>query len=272
LKQAVVAAGILSRNEALNRLKFADENEAFTSSCLPMNPEISNNIKPGTQFIICNSGVYTEILVYEVKGTTGGTTFLKKLASPVYLEAGGLSVDNNLIEHLEKRLRTSGEVNEEDISTLITDGLLDFQNGAKRKFSASGDRCTVKIGGRRQSYTDPLVHKGVYTLSGDDSERLFSPSVKLMVQALKPHFNGSKDPTFLILTGGFGESPYVQNELTRTFGAKQVILPNTKFGGNTVAMGGLRLLMDCGKLFKIDRKGGLWPAWITDFLSRFIGL
>lgn len=45
LKQAVVAAGILSRNEALNHLKFADENEAFTSSCLPMNPEISNKIK-----------------------------------------------------------------------------------------------------------------------------------------------------------------------------------------------------------------------------------
>lgn len=54
LEQAVVAAGIMSQEDALNRLKFAEESEAAASFCLPtagISPKIT--VCPATHPMTC---------------------------------------------------------------------------------------------------------------------------------------------------------------------------------------------------------------------------
>lgn len=82
------------------------------------------------------------------------------------LDAGGVTVDNNFVQHIEGQLRASVDIDEEEIAVYLSDGLRDFQQAGKRTFSSATESCNVRIAGRYMNSTDPPIRRGVYRLSG----------------------------------------------------------------------------------------------------------
>lgn len=136
------------------------------------------------------------------------------------MDAGGVKVDSGLTEHIAHLLETSNDIDKEDIPWFLFDGLRDFRKFGKRKFSTATEPCDVRIGGRRDTFANPPIQKGVYTLMGyrtdfsrinniaisltqsfisHECERLFNLPVQLMVQAMQPYFNGRQNPTVRLL-------------------------------------------------------------------------
>ncbi|KAF8315440.1 hypothetical protein DL93DRAFT_910128 [Clavulina sp. PMI_390] len=236
LQKVVANSGIMTLEETARRLLFAEEGEAAASFCIPASG-IQQPFALGTNIIICDAGgSTTDISAYKVSKGPRKVTTLKELSVPVCLPAGGVQVDETFIHFLTSQLKQlvdSQELQEDDVKDIIIEGREEFHDVAKRKFTSREDRtCEVRIGGRWLTSRLLPIRKGIYNLTGPDMARCFDPSVEQTATALGSFFNnraGSSQPTYLMLTGGFGESLYLRSELRRLFGDSVTLANQLKY-------------------------------------------
>lgn len=83
------------------------------------------------------------------------------------LYAGGVPTDYGFMHYLNDRLSDAHEeVDAEDVPDMVNDGLRDFQQSGKRKYSSSSQACQVRIGARGLKSNVLPINKGILTISG----------------------------------------------------------------------------------------------------------
>jgi len=272
LQKAAIAAGLVSEKGAAERLVFIEEGEASASFCMSTNATMASRLTPGSKFVICDAGgSTTDISAYKVRKTLAGIVYLKELNLPSCLYAGGVPTDYGFANYLNERLHNAHDINAEDAPDMVADGLRDFQQSGKRKFGSVSQSCQVRIGARRMKNDTLPINKGILTITGEDAEDFFRPSVEVVLQDLRSRFK-SRDISTLILTGGFGESPYVRGQLEKTLSdtsksATTIILSNSP-NSKAVAIGALKLWRGGSGAVMIDRKERPWNTLVVNVFAR----
>ncbi|KAF8299293.1 hypothetical protein DL93DRAFT_2233925 [Clavulina sp. PMI_390] len=272
LQQVVAKAGIIPLKETASRLFFAEEGEA-AATCYILRSPIKAPSTLGATLVICDAGGSTiDISAYKVSSGPHNLAIFKEVIVPISLPAGGVQVDVNFAHFLATQLRpliASQQMSEKDFNISIAEGIKDFQEVAKRKFSLEDDPlCQVKVGGRRMNIPGVPIKRGIYSFKGVDIARsCFDPSIEQIVSAVDPLFRTrSSLPIHLTLTGGLSDSLYIRGELCRRFGDSVSFShqPNQK----PVVVGGLSILVDKSGLCRFQRKESPWYKSISELFSR----
>jgi len=269
LQKAVVAAELIPANAVKTRLHFLEESEASTSFCMAVHTELADNIQVGCRFIVCDGGGSTaDISAYEVKTTLPNGMLLAEIDLPSCIDGGGARVGENFKTYLWNRLTNCPEIDQEEALDILSDGHHDFERHCKRAFTSPGTSYTVAIGGRRMNVSALQVTKGVLTLHGPTVEQFFMPSVDAIVADIQRRL-ANQTIEFIILTGGFGESPYLKAALeTRLDPRTPIVIANSP-NSKAVAMGGVRLFTGGPGSVTITRTKRPWKTWIANIAKVF---
>jgi len=271
LQKAVVAAELIPANEIQTRLHFLEEGEAATSFCMSIHTALAGSITAGTQFIVCDGGGSTaDISAYRViKANISNEVSLAEIGIPSCVDGGGVRVDGNFTAYLRRELTAIPDFEDtEAIPDILSDGHRDFESRCKRTFTSPSKSCTVRIGGRRMNINGLNIARGVLTLDGTTVEQFFKPSVDEIIKEIQSRVR-NQAIDFIILTGGFGESPYLRYALeTRLNPTTRVIVANTP-NSKAVAIGALRLLTEGPGRITISRTKRPWKTRVANVAKEF---
>ena len=83
------------------------------------------------------------------------------------LDAGGVHVDKAFAMYLYEQLFTESKFQEmdmEEVHDIVYEGLRDFQENGKQRFSSPTDSLKVAVGGRRMSYPKLQITEGIMNI------------------------------------------------------------------------------------------------------------
>ncbi|CAE6407183.1 hypothetical protein ACGC1H_005417 [Rhizoctonia solani] len=214
LRLAAVKAGFTNANDAATRVHFVNEAEASVHFCA-LYSDIGTQLKPGTTFAVCDAG-----------GSTVDTTvYLVKSLNPIRLEetrasdcvqAGALFIDKSAEKYLRKILHEAG-LSEEDIEEYVTRGVKDFELHSKRAFKDVATDQSIEIAGTRYNNTAIRARRGRITLQGSEVKTLFDSCAEKILESVNSQLQGGS-VSHILLVGGFGESPFLREQLKLRFG------------------------------------------------------
>ncbi|QRW20330.1 TPR-1 domain-containing protein [Rhizoctonia solani] len=175
-------------------LRFVTEAEASVHYCIS-HSNISNRLKAGLNFAVCDAGGSTvDITVYTVTSMSPLLKLAEKRDSAC-IQAGGLYVDDAVEKYLEDTLTRAG-IDPEDIKEYVEEGVKDFEKFPKRLFSDGSDSLKLKLG-----------DKGL-TNRNQRSPRRYDTIIKSVDDQIR-----GINVSHILLVGGFGDSPYLQQQL-----------------------------------------------------------
>lgn len=88
------------------------------------------------------------------------------------LDAGGARVDHLFKQYIAKLLQSHSEMDSDEITKYVSDGLRDFQSRAKRQFANAETPFRVQLGQRRMNSTSLQITKGVMSFKGCEAKCL----------------------------------------------------------------------------------------------------
>ncbi|KAF8317146.1 hypothetical protein DL93DRAFT_2134559, partial [Clavulina sp. PMI_390] len=267
LRQAAIAAGLITPRDATSRLHFVEEAEAAASFALLDHPLAKDTLKTGMKFVVCDAGGSTvDISSYVVKSQRSSTSHvieMDELATPFSLDAGGIYVDLGFSLHFVEALASYLSNNPQEHQILLDDAMKEFETHSKRRFTTSNDTIQVKFGPRGLNIPEAGVWKGTYEVPGPTATSFFQPSLKATAAGLLG-LKRSQEASVIILTGGFAESPYFKQVLSERLEANpgcRVILANHPMS-KAVVVGALALTHSMEQSIRIKRKPRRWTTWL----------
>ncbi|GAB1528565.1 hypothetical protein RhiTH_011759 [Rhizoctonia solani] len=210
LRRAAVDGGLVTVADSKNRVRFVTEAEASVHYCIS-HSNISNRLKTGLNFAVCDAGGSTvDITVYTVTSTSPLLKLAEKRDSAC-IQAGGLYVDDAVEKYLEDTLTRAG-IDPEDIKEYVEEGVKDFEKFPKRLFSDGSDSLKLKLGDKGLTNPEISVRRGVMTVPSPTPKWFFDHCVKAIIKSVDDQIRGI-NVSHILLVGGFGDSPYLQQQL-----------------------------------------------------------
>ncbi|KAG8739690.1 hypothetical protein FRC11_000584, partial [Ceratobasidium sp. 423] len=220
LRKAAVDAGLVGAAGAKSRVRFVTEAEASVHFCLA-HSNISELLRTGSTFAVCDAGGSTvDTAVYQVTAMNPILKLAEKRDSAC-VQAGGLCVDDAVQKYLEDVLTRAG-VNAEDIKVYVEEGVSDFEGTPKRLFADDSESLRLKLGDRGLTNSDLNVRRGVMTvprqaINVPTPKWFFDHSVKPIIKSVDDQIRGA-GVAHILLVGGFGDIPYLQQQLKERYG------------------------------------------------------
>ncbi|KIM20211.1 hypothetical protein M408DRAFT_334072 [Serendipita vermifera MAFF 305830] len=210
VRAAVVSAGVVAPEDADLLVRFVTEAEAAVHYALAYYPK--DWLAKGTVFSVVDAGGSTvDITVY--KCTSTKPLRIKEACASECVQAGGIFVNRAVERLLSYRLRGS----QFDQKEIIRDMLEYFERELKPKFDGSLDSYQIRFGGVNDTDERLGIYKGRITLSRQDLKDAFDNAVDQIIAYCKNSLRTQK-PKYILLVGGFGESPYLLEALANRFG------------------------------------------------------
>ncbi|KAF8317145.1 hypothetical protein DL93DRAFT_2165803 [Clavulina sp. PMI_390] len=273
LRQAAIAAGLVTPRDVTSRLHFVEEAEAAASFALLEHPGMKDTLKAGVKFVVCDAGGSTvDISSYVVKSQKShGSRVIEmdELATPFSLDAGGIYVDLGFSLHFVEVLASYLSNNPQEHQILLDDAMNEFEGHSKRRFTTPGDTMHVRFGPRGLNIPEAGVRKGTFEIPGPTATTFFQPSLEATAAGLLG-LKRSQDASVIILTGGFAESPYFKRVIRERLEVNpgcRIILANHPMS-KAVVVGALALTHGMDQRIKIKRKPRGWKTWISELFIR----
>ncbi|CAE6415064.1 unnamed protein product [Rhizoctonia solani] len=225
LRSAAVAAGYSTAEQALGKIRFLTEAEASVHFCIH-HTNLGNILKPGINFAVCDAGGSTvDTTLYSVKSARPILKLEEKRASAC-VQAGAIFVDFEAEKYLRRTLVNAG-LNSEDVEEYTKVGVKDFEGFAKREFKDETTEKSVAIAQTRFINTAIRVRRGRMALSGSTVKGFFDVCTKEITASVDKQITGINVP-YILLVGGFGDSPYIRSEFKKRYEPRgsQVTLTN----------------------------------------------
>ncbi|CAE6435873.1 unnamed protein product [Rhizoctonia solani] len=214
LRLAAVKAGFTNSNDASTRVHFVNEAEASVHFCT-LYSDIGSQLKPGTTFAVCDAGGSTvDTTVYSVKSLN--PIRLEETRASDCVQAGALFIDQTAEQYLRKVLREAG-LTREDVDEYATKGVKDFELHSKRAFKDVTIDQSIEIAGTRFNNTAIRARRGRMTLQGSEVKTFFDSCASQILESVSSQLQGSS-VSHILLVGGFGESPFLREQLKQRFG------------------------------------------------------
>jgi len=206
LRVAAVSAGLVSSaEEAAKKILFVSEAEA-SIHFVTINADFGKQLKRNLKVAVCDAGGSTvDTTLYTVDKVS--PLYLQEKRASACVQAGAIFINRLAKEHFESRF-----ADEEDREDFVADALKSFETDAKRSFGGPEEDKTVAVGGVRFSNVQLGVRRGHMTLKGSLIQQFFDPCIDQIISSVNDQIRGV-DVDFLLLVGGFGESPYLRNRI-----------------------------------------------------------
>ncbi|KAG8813630.1 hypothetical protein FRC17_001477 [Serendipita sp. 399] len=210
LTQAAIQAGITDPSNAEDRLWFLTEGEASVHYSLA-HTKTAEWLKMDTIFAVTDAG----------GSTVDSTLYCCRRESPLVLEevcasacvqAGGVYVDRAVEDLLKHKLANSNYGDEETISLMVRQ----FEQKTKRTFDGSQTSNIIHFGTPRDNDKNHGIVKGKLTLGRDDVGAAYTRVISNITESCRTLL-GNRNVQHLLLVGGFGESPYLRQQLKNIF-------------------------------------------------------
>ncbi|KAF8713398.1 ATP binding, partial [Rhizoctonia solani] len=216
LRLAAVKAGFTNASDAPSRVHFVNEAEASVHFCT-LYSDIGSQLKarPGTTFAVCDAGGSTvDTTVYSVKSLN--PIRLEETRASDCVQAGALFIDQSAEKYLRKVLHEAG-LAQEDVDEYATKGTKDFELHSKRAFKDVTTDQSIEIAGTRFNNTAIRARRGRMTLPGSEVKIFFDFCTNQILESVNSQLQGSS-VSHILLVGGFGESPFLREQLKQRFG------------------------------------------------------
>ncbi|KIL57674.1 hypothetical protein M378DRAFT_171507 [Amanita muscaria Koide BX008] len=221
MRNAAIAAGLVDKSLALERISFISEGEASLHFCLNKNPKLHNK-RDGILVVDCGGGTinvsaysqttkgrFKEILPPECSWTV--MEYFANSTIPGFFQ-GSVFVTYHAQEYLKKRLRNSKYGSEHEIVEAMASA---FDKVTKCTFKTPNTPSFVKFGGWR--YHDPEfdIQCGSIRIIGTQMARFFEPALQEIIQVIERQRSNSTSISIktVLLVGGFARSDYLFSQL-----------------------------------------------------------
>lgn len=221
ITQAMLKGRILSDGFHPSRLYFLKEPAATVYFARHhVREPASKWLAPGTSFAACDAAeLGTSVIGYTV-ATLVPLLKLRSFEPVSRLAEGAGSVTRAFHAYIKKRLAKTKFKGAEHAALMVEQ----FEKKIKCKFSGPGDNFELRFG-TDGSDSGAKITNGRISVSGVDIEEVFKPTVEAIIVRLSSVV-GRGAAGYILLSGGFGESPYLQRRLREKFdpqGVKLVI-------------------------------------------------
>ncbi|CAE6455149.1 unnamed protein product [Rhizoctonia solani] len=214
LRSAAVSAGFSTTGQAASKVRFVTEAEASVHFCIH-HTNLGTVLKPGTNFAVCDAGGSTvDTTLYSVMSMRP-ILKLKEERASACVQAGAIFVDFEAEKYLRRVLMNAG-LNSEDVAEYTKAGVKDFEGFAKRAFKDEAAEQSIAVAHTRFNNTAIRARRGRMTLSGPTVKEFFDVCVKEITASVDQQINGLNVP-YILLVGGFGDSPYIRNEFKKRY-------------------------------------------------------
>ncbi|KAM6499518.1 hypothetical protein JOM56_005026 [Amanita muscaria] len=208
MRNAAIAAGLVDKSLALERISFVSEGEASLHFCLNENPKLHNvGSRDGILVVDCGGGT---INVSAYSQTTNGR--FKEILPPECFFQGSVFVTHHAQEYLKSKLRNSKYGSEHEIVEAMASA---FDKVTKCTFKTPNTPSFVKFGGWR--YHDPEfdIQCGSIRIIGTQMARFFEPALQEIIQVIECQRSNSTSISIktVLLVGGFARSDYLFSQL-----------------------------------------------------------
>ncbi|KAG8759784.1 hypothetical protein FRC11_001447, partial [Ceratobasidium sp. 423] len=228
LRSAVIRAGLLTTDRALSQVRFVAEAEASVHFCIH-HANLGSRLQPGTNVLVCDAGGSTvDTTLYSVI-LRGSTLELEEKRESTCVLAGAIFVDFEAEKFLRNHLAGTG-LNEEDIAEYVKAGVKDFESFAKRVFDNETAQQSIVIGARFTN-TAIGIRRGRMIIPGPIIKGFFDVCIKDITRSVDEQLAGLNIPgpniLYILLVGGFGDSPYLRQEFTKRYESQKCSLVAT---------------------------------------------
>lgn len=235
LKKAAIRAGLITKTNAADFLKFVPQVEASLHSIL-FN-RTAAWLEESSPFAVMDIGGSTvDACVYECKSTS--TTELREVCAAKCVMAGGMLLNQKVEKLVLKRLAKEQNDGVDSTNSLMKK----FEQELKKDFDGSKAEHVLRYESpikKRRGWKELVkqtvlrrpklrIHTRQLHLSNAELRLAFSDIEKSITELCSRILGGFK-VKYLLLVGGFGESPYLQNVLSHKleeYGANLVVVEN----------------------------------------------
>jgi len=213
LRYAMVTANIIpSLHAAQERVHFVSEAEASVHFVL-IHTDLEKHLKISDNFIVCDAGGSTVDTILYTVDETAPLIRLKEKGASACVQAGAIFVNRSFEDYLKSAFTNTG-LDEETTSEYTTEALESFEFDAKRTFKHTSEDKIISVGGRRFTNTELNVRRGSMVLKGSQIQKFFDPWVAKAIESVTSQVQGHT-VQYILLVGGFGESPYFRQKLSQ---------------------------------------------------------
>lgn len=205
LRRAAIDAWLVTEENAGRLLQFITEAEASVHYALA-NPH-SEWLKKNTVFAVMDCGGSTiDTTVYRCVSTD--PLSLKEVCPSECVQAGGIFVDRGIEDMLKRRLHGSLFNDPETIRDMVNS----FEDGVKPQFDGTMDEYNFRFGAVNANEPSRGINKGKISVSAEDLKRAFDVVTSQITASCFESLVNWK-AKYVILVGGFAESPYLRKAL-----------------------------------------------------------
>ncbi|CAE6514471.1 unnamed protein product [Rhizoctonia solani] len=234
LRKAAVHSGFVDPDKAVRQVQFVTEAEASVHFCIH-HSSLGSVLQPGTNLAVCDAGGSTvDTTLYLIASTTP-VLQLREAQISDSAQVGGIFVNAEFDSFMRRAFRNL-RLNSTQVEDFTAAAVEDFENFAKRNYDGPGDLPTgsetvsIQVANtsfNRDSSTHTKIHRGRMKIPSSAIKKCFDVSVKPILSSVGEQL---KDHTvqYVLLVGGFGDSPYLQNQFESHFNSddRQVLLAN----------------------------------------------
>lgn len=207
LRRAAINASLVTEENAGRLLQFVTEAEASVHYALA---------RPGSEWLKKN----TIFAVMDCGGSTVDTTVyrcvsldplsIREVCPSECVQAGGIFVDRGVEKLLKERLHGSSF----DDPGIIRGMVNAFENDVKPKFNGTIDEYRLQFGSVNESELSLGINKGKIAVSTKDLKNIFDLVTEQIIRSCFGSIIKQR-AKYVVLVGGFAESPYVRKALKK---------------------------------------------------------
>ncbi|KIM23519.1 hypothetical protein M408DRAFT_332344 [Serendipita vermifera MAFF 305830] len=205
LAKAAVKASLVTEENAGQLLQFVTESEASVHYALANQTGdwLRNNVVFG---IIDCGGSTVDTTIYRCVSTN--PLSLKEACPSECVQAGGIFVNRHVRKLLEKKLQGSSFSNPEILGAMTSA----FETDVKPMFDGTMEEYSLRFGSLRDNDSTVGIYKGRITLTDEELRPVFDlVTNQIIASCFTPLIK--QRTKYVILVGGFAESPYVRSVL-----------------------------------------------------------
>ncbi|KIL64018.1 hypothetical protein M378DRAFT_642370 [Amanita muscaria Koide BX008] len=242
MRDAAVAAGVVDRSTAANRIIFLTEGEASLHFCLDKIPNLHQVEGGGLLVVDCGGGT-VDMSAYS-QTENGG---YKEIVSPDCLLQGSIFVTSRARDYFKENFRGSQFGSDVGIEAMAR--AFDKPGGAKCTFRNPNTPYFVKFGGLRDNDRKYGISSGKFKVEGAQMAKFFEPAVQDIISGIDNQCKNAKDGVsikFVLLVGGFARSDYLYTKLRGHFKSSGIVVlrPDTDHLNKAVADGAVSYYVD----------------------------
>ncbi|KAM6502899.1 hypothetical protein JOM56_002876 [Amanita muscaria] len=208
MRDVAVAAGLVNKATAAERITFVTEGEASLHFCLGKNPELRQE-RSGLLVVDCGGGTI-DLSAY----SQAGRGRYKQIVSPYCLRQGSIFVTSRARDYFKGKFKDSQYGSDGDVETMAR--AFDKPEGVKCIFRYPNRPYFVNFGGLRENDRKYGVSGGKFKVEGAQMASFFEPAIQDIIDGIENQCRNTRDGVsikYVLLVGGFGRSQYLYQRL-----------------------------------------------------------